>query len=259
MIERGETPFIVGDGTNLVDFVYVANIASAHLLAVRNLLSSGTAAGRAFFISNDEPVAFRDLCLAIWREFDHVPSFQIKIPKGLAWWLGWGAEWVTWMTGTQGTFSRGAIMDATATRYVNIANAQRILGYVPQVNLPDGVRTSCQVCRSSDMKLHRTDPGYSTLKKSLKLSHMTDPKHFDEYNTISIRGTIQYFEVDQSLVHTYLVDRMTPEGQRARSHGSLNSDETVYYGLARALFWHIPSPSFAGLAIDAYQWLIVLV
>ncbi|KAJ4300869.1 hypothetical protein N0V90_002957 [Kalmusia sp. IMI 367209] len=143
-IANGETPFILGSGTNLQDYVYVSNVADAHVLAVRNLLGSGTAAGEAFFITNDEPVTVRDLCLAVWKEFDHYPPFEIRIPDGLAWWLGWGVEWVSWAAGTKGTFSRGVILDATKTRYVSIEKARSILGYEPRVDLPEALRISCQ-------------------------------------------------------------------------------------------------------------------
>jgi sterol-4alpha-carboxylate 3-dehydrogenase (decarboxylating) len=136
---------MLGDNSNFQDFVYVDNVADAHILAVRNLLNSGTAAGEAFFITNGEPVSARDICIAIWREFGHVPPFQIRIPGGLAWWMGFGAECWSWVSGTQGTFSRGIVLDATKDRYVSIAKARRVLGYEPKVSLPDAFRISCQV------------------------------------------------------------------------------------------------------------------
>ncbi|KAF1996066.1 C-3 sterol dehydrogenase/C-4 decarboxylase-like protein [Amniculicola lignicola CBS 123094] len=144
LINRGESPWIVGDGTNLIDFVYLSNVADAHVLAVANLLNSGTAAGEAIFITNGEPIAFRNLCVAIWKEFDHFPRFEFTIPKSLAWWLGYGSEWLSWATGSEGTFSRGAVKEATRTCYASIAKARRVLGYEPKVSLPDGLRTSCQ-------------------------------------------------------------------------------------------------------------------
>lgn len=128
------------------DYVFVSNVADAHVLAVRNLLGPGSAAGEAFFITNGEPVTVRDLCLAVWKEFGHVPPFQVRIPEPMAWWLGLGAEALSWVTGSQGTFSRGTILDATKNRYVSIAKARRILGYEPRVSLPDALRISCQVC-----------------------------------------------------------------------------------------------------------------
>jgi len=52
---------------------YVDNVADAHVLAVDNLLTSRTAAGEAIFITNEQPIPFRDFCLAVWREFEHFP------------------------------------------------------------------------------------------------------------------------------------------------------------------------------------------
>ena len=78
-IAKGETPFRLGDGMNLWDVVYVGNVAFAHALAVRNLLSTKTAHGQAFFIQNNEPITFRDFCLAIWREFGHYPPFEVSL------------------------------------------------------------------------------------------------------------------------------------------------------------------------------------
>lgn len=144
-IANGETPFILGSGTNLQDYVYVSNVADAHVLAVSNLLGSGTAAGEAFFITNGEPITVRDLCVAVWKEFGHFPPFQVRIPEGLAWLMGWGLEWVSWLTGVKGTFSRGVMLDATKTRYVSISKARTVLGYEPRVGLPEALKISCQV------------------------------------------------------------------------------------------------------------------
>lgn len=71
-LAKQETPWIVGDGSNLWDVTYVDNVADAHVLAAQNLVSSKTAAGEVFFIQNNEPIAFRDFCLEIWKNFGHV-------------------------------------------------------------------------------------------------------------------------------------------------------------------------------------------
>ncbi|KAF2474761.1 C-3 sterol dehydrogenase/C-4 decarboxylase-like protein [Lindgomyces ingoldianus] len=143
-IAKGETPFVIGTGTNLCDFAYVSNVADAHVLAVRNLTTTGTAAGQAIFITNGEPVAFRDFCIAVWKEFGHVPPFQVRIPAGLAWWLAAIAEGVGWVVGKEGSLCRGAVRDATAVRYVSLKKATRILGYVPKVSLPEALKITCE-------------------------------------------------------------------------------------------------------------------
>jgi len=144
-IAKGETPFIIGDASNLYDFSYVSNVADAHVLAVENLLTSKTAAGEAFFITNGEPVPFRDFCLAVWAHFGHVPKFQVRIPVGVASVVGFIAEWATWMLGTQATLNRGTVRDYTQTAYANIGKARRILGYEPRVSLDEGLKIACKV------------------------------------------------------------------------------------------------------------------
>ncbi|KAL8975441.1 MAG: hypothetical protein Q9197_000339 [Variospora fuerteventurae] len=99
-IAKGETPFIIGEGLNMWDLTYVGNVADAHVLAVENLLSKRTAAGQAIFISNEQPLPFRDFCLAVWKEFGHYPPFEVKIPETLATFAGFLAECTTWITGT---------------------------------------------------------------------------------------------------------------------------------------------------------------
>jgi nucleoside-diphosphate-sugar epimerase len=71
-LAKQETPWVVGDGTNLWDVTYVENVADAHVLAAENLMSSKTAAGEIFFIQNNEPIPFRDFTLEVWKNFGHV-------------------------------------------------------------------------------------------------------------------------------------------------------------------------------------------
>ena len=123
----------------------MSNAADAHVLAATNLLTSQTAAGEPFFISNGSPVPLRDLCRAVWREFGHVAPFEVPVPEGLAAWAAWAAEGVSWVVGAEAGFYRGLLADACRDRYVCIHKARSVLGYRPRVPLDEGVRLSCQV------------------------------------------------------------------------------------------------------------------
>ena len=136
---------MIGDGLNMWDVTYVGNIADAHVLAAENLVSSKTAAGEAFFVSNNEPIAFRDLCLAVWAQFRHYPPFEMRVPAGLAVFTGYVWEWVTWLTGVPLTLSSGSVKDACGIRYINGKKAERILGYTPKVGIEEAIKTSCKV------------------------------------------------------------------------------------------------------------------
>ncbi|KAH8423079.1 uncharacterized protein LDX57_000835 [Aspergillus melleus] len=143
-IAKGETPFVIGDGFNLWDVTYVSNVADAHVLAAENLMSSRTAAGEVFFIQNNEPITFRDFCLSVWAHFGHIPSFEVPVPRALAYFAGLMSECLTWVMGTTATLSRGSVKDACSIRYASEEKAKKILGYEARIGLEDGIRLSCE-------------------------------------------------------------------------------------------------------------------
>jgi len=52
---------LVGDGSNLIDTVYIDNAVDAHLLAADRLSPNSECAGRAYFITNDDPRPIREI------------------------------------------------------------------------------------------------------------------------------------------------------------------------------------------------------
>ena len=145
-IAKHETPFILSDGAAVWDITFVSNAADAHVLAAENLMSSRTAAREVFFISNNQPLPFRDFSLAVWAEFGHYPPFQVHVPQSVAYVFGCVGEYVTWLTGKSTTLSRGSVKDACETRYFNCEKAGKILGYFPNIGMVDGTRIACEVC-----------------------------------------------------------------------------------------------------------------
>ena len=96
LIAKSETSFILNDGHNLSDWTYIDNAVHAHILAVENLLlGPQTAAGHAFFVTNQKPVYFWDFLVYVWAQFGHTPRFRLHIPVGLASIL----EFLTWVMG----------------------------------------------------------------------------------------------------------------------------------------------------------------
>lgn len=152
-IAKWETPWVLGDGLNYWDVTLVQNIADAHVLAAENLVSTRTAAGEAFFIQNNEPIPFRDFCLAIWAHFGHIPPFTVHVPVSLAWMAGLLSECYTWVSGTATTLSRGSVRDACHMRYASGEKARRILGYEARLGLDEGIRLSCEVCNKGSLTL----------------------------------------------------------------------------------------------------------
>ena len=74
-LERRETKFQFGDGSNLWDFVSADNVALAHLLAAKSLLagtiSHQTGNGEAFNITDGERHYFWDFPRAVWKAAGH--------------------------------------------------------------------------------------------------------------------------------------------------------------------------------------------
>ena len=144
LIAKRETSFIVGDGYNFCDFMYIDNAVHAHMLAIENLLTTATAAGHVLNISNQQPVYFWDFLAFVWAQFGHFPAFRVHIPAIIAWLTGWLLEWITWLTGSVSTLDRGSVKDGIHTAYSSNEKAIRILGYEPKIDLAEGVRRSCE-------------------------------------------------------------------------------------------------------------------
>jgi sterol-4alpha-carboxylate 3-dehydrogenase (decarboxylating) len=145
LITKGETCFILGDGHNLSDWMYIDNAVDAHILAIENLLlGPQTAAGHAFFVTNQEPVYFWDFLACVWAQFGHTPRFRVHIPVQLAFVVAFILEFLTWLTGTPATLHRGSVKDGTRSYYANNEKAIRVLGYRPIVGMSEGVRRSCE-------------------------------------------------------------------------------------------------------------------
>jgi len=145
LIAKGETRFILGDGHNLSDWMYIDNAVHAHMLAIENLLlGPQTAAGQAFFVTNQEPVYFWDFLAYVWAQLGHTPRFRLYIPVGFAFVVAFLLEILTWLTGTPATLHRGSVKDGTRTYYADNVKAIRVLGYRPIVGLSEGVRRSCE-------------------------------------------------------------------------------------------------------------------
>ncbi len=52
---------LVGDGSNLIDTVYIDNAVDAHVLAAERLGPDSACSGRAYFITNDDPRPIREI------------------------------------------------------------------------------------------------------------------------------------------------------------------------------------------------------
>jgi nucleoside-diphosphate-sugar epimerase len=130
----------VGDGTNLVDATYIDNCVDAHLCALDRLQPGAPCAGKAYFISNNEPVPLWELINKILACAD-IPPVTKPISAPLAYRLGGLFEFAYRLAGLQQEppMTRFVARQLSTSHWYNLAAAKRDLGYAPRVTIAEGL------------------------------------------------------------------------------------------------------------------------
>jgi nucleoside-diphosphate-sugar epimerase len=128
----------VGDGANLVDVTFVDTAAEAHVQAGTELFGERKCAGRAYFISQGEPI-----CLWPWLRTIlagvGAPPIRRTISFPAAYTLGSVLEaiWRMLRRRTEPRMTRFLALQLARSHYFNIAAAQRDFGFRPLENMAD--------------------------------------------------------------------------------------------------------------------------
>lgn len=130
----------VGDGTNLVDVTYVDNAAEAHLLAADALRPGAPCAGRAYFISQGEPVS-------LWPWLNQIlaavgaPAVTRQVSASAAYRAGALLEAAYRLVSARSEprMTRFLALQLAKSHYFNISAARRDLDYKPRIGTPEGV------------------------------------------------------------------------------------------------------------------------
>lgn len=131
----------VGDGKNLADIIYVDNAAGGHVQAADELAGGGACAGRAYFLSQGEPV-----CLWSWLndllEAVGAPRVTRSISYPSARRLGSILETAYWLVGrtAEPPMTRFLAAQMAKSHYFDISAARRDFGFAPQISTEEGVR-----------------------------------------------------------------------------------------------------------------------
>ena len=129
----------VGPGDNLVDLTYIDNAAWAHVLAAENLNLQAPCAGKAYFISDGDPVS-------LWKwigellENLKLPPVRRRLSVRLAYPLGGLCEWVyrTFRLAGEAPITRFTTLQLAQPHYYSIEAARRDLGYSAIVSPTQG-------------------------------------------------------------------------------------------------------------------------
>ncbi len=130
----------VGRGDNRIDVTYVDNAAAAHLAALDRLAEAAPLGGRAYFISQGEPVD-------CWSWIDEIlrraglPNVRRSVSLPVAYCAGKVLEgvWKTFRLGGEPRMTRFLALQLATDHFFDIGAARRDLGYVPQVSTAQGM------------------------------------------------------------------------------------------------------------------------
>src|SRR5207248_7859856 len=81
----------IGKQTNLIDAIYIDNAADAHLLAADRLAPGSPIAGKAYFLSQGEPIPLWDMVNRILAVGSVAPVTR-SVPVSVAYLAGWCCE-----------------------------------------------------------------------------------------------------------------------------------------------------------------------
>jgi nucleoside-diphosphate-sugar epimerase len=131
----------VGDGKNLIDTIFVENAADAHLQAGDALSRGSAVAGRAYFLSQGEPVNcwnWIDELLALYG----LPPVKKSVSLLTAWRAGQLLEGVhrVFRLAGEPRMTRFLAAQLGTSHYFDISAAQRDFGYRPQISIAEGMR-----------------------------------------------------------------------------------------------------------------------
>lgn len=131
----------IGTATKLVDFTYIDNAAEAHLCAADHLAPGLPAAGKAYFISQDEPAP-------IWEFINRVlacsglPPVESSVPRSVAYAGGAALEVLYRLLPIPGEprLTRFLVEELSTAHWFDISAARRDLSYQPVVDMREGFR-----------------------------------------------------------------------------------------------------------------------
>lgn len=141
ILERAERKRLVriGPGNNLVDTTYIADCVQAHLCAFDALGKVEAAGGRAFFISQGEPVS-------LWKWIDDIlllngyPPVKRNLPHRLAKIIASACEFLATIKKSGEPLLTRFLVDEMATdHYFDISAARELLGYRPSYSIHDAM------------------------------------------------------------------------------------------------------------------------
>jgi len=132
---------LVGKEDKLVDTIYIDNAVYAHLLAAVELTEEKSrCAGKAYFLSNDQPIFMADMLNNI-LDAANLPRVTARVPAKLAYAVGTLLEWWYLRTGksNEPIMTRFVAKQLSTSHYFNINAAKQDFHYQALVSIEQGM------------------------------------------------------------------------------------------------------------------------
>ncbi|GGI75038.1 2-alkyl-3-oxoalkanoate reductase [Shewanella gelidii] len=133
---------LVGQQDKLVDTIFVDNAAYAHLLAALELMSPDSkCAGKAYYLSNDEPITMAKMLNRILAAAA-LPPVSKRVPARLAYAVGSVLEILYRALGKQQEpmMTRFVARQLSTSHYFDISAAKNDLNYSPLISMDEGMK-----------------------------------------------------------------------------------------------------------------------
>jgi len=142
ILERGKKGQLrrIGRRSKLVDCTYIDNAADAHLLAAARLQPGSPTSGKAYFISQGEPMPLWDLVDGILKA-GGLPSVTKTMSPRLAYLTGWGMELIYrgLPVKAEPRMTRFLAKELSTAHWFDLSAARRDLAYEPKVSIAEGL------------------------------------------------------------------------------------------------------------------------
>ncbi len=139
----------IGAQPKRVDTVFIENAADAHLLAADALVPGAACAGKAYFISNGEPIELWEMVNRMLAAAGLPPVIR-TVPASVALALAWVFETAAKVTGSEREprLTRFMAREMSTAHWFDISAAQRDFGYVSKVSTEEGLRRLAEHLRT---------------------------------------------------------------------------------------------------------------
>lgn len=144
-VMQGKLPQ-VGDGTNKVDISYVENVAAGHIMAADALKPGSPLVGKAYFISQNEPVLLWQGFIGELGRLAGAPPIKRKVSLPVARFAGYFAEKAHDLLNLSGDPSLTPFLAAqlATSHWFDQGPARRDFGYDARIPTDEGLRRTVE-------------------------------------------------------------------------------------------------------------------